>query len=174
MKKFIFAAATLAMSLALTAPSLASAQTAQQMVGQRVVDQRYAELNSACSAKDHPYAGKSETQVKEALAGLTDRDIRAFVTDCKGHVAVAQNNVDVDVDVDVRPDRRPPAYVNRPHGRRGNYAKVRAYLKNYGGPLWDTRGQGPILNRYMNRRAPGTAVPCRPPGYNHTVLCDPH
>ncbi len=52
-----------------------------------------------------------------------------------------------------------------------NYAEVRAYLKKYKGPLWHTRG--PIRRQYMDKRAPDTAVPCKPPGYDHVVLCNP-
>ena len=63
--------------------------------------------------------------------------------------------------------------VRRSHRGRGedNYMEVREYLKNYKGPLWQTNGS--VRNRFMNKQAPESAVPCKPPGYNHVVLCNP-
>ena len=74
-------------------------------------------------------------------------------------------------------DHRRPGHHHRP--RRGpdysddgdNYGEVRRALQSYDGPLWKTRGS--IRNRYMNKEAPDSAVPCKPLGYNHIVLCAP-
>ncbi len=66
---------------------------------------------------------------------------------------------------------RPPR--SQTHRSRGgnNYAEIRAYLKNYKGPLWNV--QGDHLNAYKNKPAPEGSVPCRPPGFTRTVLCHP-
>lgn len=46
-------------------------------------DKRYTELNTACSAENHPYAGVPEAKAKEALAGIKEKDMRNFLADCK-------------------------------------------------------------------------------------------
>ncbi|HVU80170.1 MAG TPA: hypothetical protein VHD37_02280 [Candidatus Paceibacterota bacterium] len=59
-------------------------------------------------------------------------------------------------------------------GGTSNLQRVRNFLKNYQGPVWyPTEEDGPILHKYMNKPAPKTAVPCKPPGYDHVVLCNP-
>jgi hypothetical protein len=50
---------------------------------------------------------------------------------------------------------------------------VRNFLKTYHGPYWTpTAADGPIKNVYVDKIPPATAVPCKPPGYDHLVLCN--
>lgn len=60
-----------------------------------LADKRYAELNAACSAQNHPYAGVPEAKVKESLAGVTDKDMQNFLADCKRKPASGTRTVRV-------------------------------------------------------------------------------
>ena len=111
------------------------------------------------------HGAKSAAQTPAPLAAATEASEEGEV--------VEPNREDTDmpiVEASGYGRRPPPQHHGRGHGG-DNYAEVRRALQAYDGPLWNT--QGPIRNRFMNKRAPSTAVPCKPPGYNHIVLCNP-
>jgi len=81
-----------ALTIALAALALGATVVS---ASESLADKRYAELNNACSAENHPYAGVPEAKAKESLAGVTDKDMRNFLADCKRKPRTAKNKVRV-------------------------------------------------------------------------------
>lgn len=149
MKKFIIAAAAFAAFTMVTAAP-ADAYAASGDYAKKSA--KYAEFIANCTRPAESASLQDEAARK--LEAMPADQFRLQVANCPK-----------------APKATVVASRTRRHYESDNYAEVRAYLKSYDGPLWKTRG--PIRNRYMNRQAPESAVPCRPPGYNRTVLCNP-
>lgn len=81
-----------ALTIALAALALGAVNVS---ASESLADKRYAELNAACSAENHPYAGVAETKAKEALAAVTEKDMRNFLADCKRKPASGTRTVRV-------------------------------------------------------------------------------
>lgn len=176
MKKLVLIAAACAVVLALCG-AVAQAQAsapANQLLGPYAQNSaKYAEYLAKCDASD--MTPRQHDQAARLVEVMSPDQLRLHILNCpkvaaKKAPAVAQVYGRGGAEVEVGVGRPPRAQTQRSRGGN-NYAEVRAYLKNYKGPLWKT--QDPILNVYKNQPAPEGAVPCRPPGYNHTVLCNP-
>lgn len=62
---------------------------------------------------------------------------------------------------------------HRGRGARGELSQdYYAVLQSYRGHLWKPEGRQARV--HMDKEPPQNAVPCRPPGYQHTVLCSPN
>jgi hypothetical protein len=148
----------------------------------------YAEFIASCKAGlNDPPNLRDEAALKLEKMSKAERELQ--VKGCQMSLPPAEHN-EANEQVKVASSVPPAAYLgpvartfqkmamkrHRPQQRHAapvaedNYAEVREFLRAYKGPLWKTHGPD---HRHMNEPPPSDAVPCRPPGSDHTMLCAP-
>ena len=150
------------------AATLAMCGTVQAQTSEALVNQRYAGLNAKCTPEEHPYADKTEVQIKKALARLSNIEYRTILAGCKGGPSVllakpvGGEEDDVNADEDARPT---PASLRGRYGRYNsfeNVARGSRHVRTRTGQDYDLAGL---------RGSPGS---CRAPMHWHrTETCKP-
>lgn len=120
----------------------------------------------------------------DVVKQLSDKKLQELLAECKKFAKRdTAGGAEDDREVVEAPEQEPTQLAAggydqksyKPNGSRetSELTQIRAFLRKYDGPLWAPDSGWTVGRKFKDKVAPPTAVPCKPPGYDHIVLCDP-